>query len=848
MMRSWLLLIALGSLLPACTRPQDAEIGWQVAGGECQQASDCAPGFDCVQDSCTVLPVMGQPMRGEPCDMDGDPDECGPDLVCGAQSVCTESEGLPEGSECALGVECAYGLLCNGKLKVCEVPAEPRAPGQGDLDDACVNVGDCRRPYVCAIHDEEPSCRRVPFVAPPACLRTEEETGAFRAYHELPVDPLADDFEFYRLPFPNDIRRPDGVLSLEGHIVPEPLAGIDVEASYVRSIERQADGFAINGASFFRFTDAPVYESICVGEQDELPRVPEPAWFAPTPEHEPTLCEDGGPPTQYIVNIDPESAAYGTHAPVEVKLTINKGQYICQNALGIAPRAGMPLSPGTTYAAVVTRGLRDVRGEAPRQDDDFVRVLNADPSLTDSVLRATQPLRDWIRTEGIDRDQLAAAAVFTTGRPADMGERVHQAVAALPPPAFDDGAFECHSSEPVPTRARFCGELLPGDAPQLTTRRCPAEPSERHYEVHGTYQAPLWQLGVRPYLRRQDGGELSMDGRGELAPEQGTETMCLSLTVPRQGSGPWPVVIYAHGTSGHYRSLISRSPSDTHSLLDRLTDAGFAVVGYDGVLHGPRQVAPLPAEGWPQSAKYWQLSDPGQLFFNAANPTAGRDNVLQGAADLHYLVRLLREGTLTVPGGPDTRIDPDQVYFIGHSQGSAVGAPFLRNERHVRAAVLSGASAELPLSILHKQDPVPLARSARAFFADQNLTRIHPMMGLIAMLFGPSDTIAHAPQLVEQPGRDPLPLLMVSGVRDTYAPDVSQHALIRALGVPLVGESLSEVDGVPVVQGDASSGAVEAGAVQFHGRSNGHFVMFERYAAQTVVEQFLTSKPQRVER
>ena len=67
------------------------------------------------------------------------------------------------------------------------------------------------------------------------CERSYAENGDFRVYFEKPPeaifidDPdLGEDFEFYRLPFPNDMRVNDGEISLKGHfepgeVLPAPL-------------------------------------------------------------------------------------------------------------------------------------------------------------------------------------------------------------------------------------------------------------------------------------------------------------------------------------------------------------------------------------------------------------------------------------------------------------------------------------------------------------------------------------------------------------------------------------------------------------------------------------------------
>jgi pimeloyl-ACP methyl ester carboxylesterase len=354
-------------------------------------------------------------------------------------------------------------------------------------------------------------------------------------------------------------------------------------------------------------------------------------------------------------------------------------------------------------------------------------------------------------------------------------------------------------------------------------------PYNGFHVLQGTYQAPAYQQGTRPYLRPEDGGAFVLDGSG-VPVQQGTESMCYALAVPIPAVAvpPFPVVVYGHGTGGSFHSAMT-------DVAPLLTAQGFAVVGFDNVMHGRRQ-QPL---GTPQNSALWQ--DPGQLFFNLPNPRASRDNVLQGAADLFFLVHLLESDALTGPDGEIT-FDDAKIFYVGHSQGTVIAPAFLEVEPDLQAAVLSGAGAELALSILNKKEPADVSMAAGAFFGDQGLSRIHPMMGILAMTFGPADAVSYAPTWVlapQAPRTSPLPLLMFSGIGDSYTPDVTQHALMRAAGLPIVGTAVQPVAGVSEV----ASPRAENGVIQLQpdGAYDGHFVMFDHADGPDILEHFLTT-------
>lgn len=64
----------------------------------------------------------------------------------------------------------------------------------------------------------------------------------------------------------------------------------------------------------------------------------------------------------------------------------------------------------------------------------------------------------------------------------------------------------------------------------------------------------------------------------------------------------------------------------------------------------------------------------GSMFINLTNFLGSRDNLRQGSVDLMNL--RLTIGDMDINGG-GADLDPDQVYFIGHSLGTVNGLPFL---------------------------------------------------------------------------------------------------------------------------------------------------------------------------
>src|SRR5690606_18982655 len=182
------------------------------------------------------------------------------------------------------------------------------------------------------------------------------------------------------------------------------------------------------------------------------------------------------------------------------------------------------------------------------------------------------------------------------------------------------------------------------------------------HELQGTLEMPVFQRGTRPYLTPEDGGDVELNGNTPV--QQGTEPVCVSMTVPKGPQQPaegWPLIIYAHGTGGTYRSHTTSNIAELLSTLDHNgTMAGAIVLGFDQVMHGSR------AGDTDRS--------PESLYFNFTNPKAARGHLLQGTADLFYLVRLAENGwqldAAESPTGEVIQIDPTRIYLLAHSQGS----------------------------------------------------------------------------------------------------------------------------------------------------------------------------------
>lgn len=793
----------------ACTTEPEFILGAAGEGDACKQISDCEAGLECKNKLCVKIPVPADgPRAGDACTGATD---CGPDLFCGRQNVCTATAPLAAGSPCGISEQCAAPLVCGGD-GTCR--ADDGSAGTAAFGEDCSEFTDCQRPYICGLTG---TCVKLPSVTGADCSANDRESGAFRAYYEVPRGEPTGNTDFYRLPFPNDIRVRADKPYLAGHPSPGDVLGVDVTKLYLTAVEQDTDGFATNQPIFFRFTDQLDHSTVCLASGGIYPVPAEgDAPFCPTPAA-------ASAESIYLVNIDTDSPAYNQRQPVELGYGKEHGQFICGNWWAIAPRAGEPLRQGTTYAAVVTTAVKSKRGDVPIQDQDFAALLATtaptEPPELVAAYGKLAPLRAWLTARSIDPATIAAAAVFTTGTPTATGAKLRTVVRARTGLAFNNDAVLCNTGVVSP-----CEDGLTG---VLTHQRGCFPAQAAFHEVQGTYNGPVFQAGTRPYKTAADGGAIAFDASGNPV-VQGTESMCYSLALPKttMPAGGWPVVVYGHGTGGGFRS---HAYDGTAALL---TGLGFAVLGFDNVMHGKRQGKP-PAQ--------WE--DPGQLFFNAQNPRASRDNILQGAADLYHLVALLETATVTSSLGT-ADFDATKIFYYGHSQGTVISPAFIANEKNVRATFQSGAGAELALSILFKSEPAAVSEGVGALFGDRSIARMHPMMGIFAMLFGGADSVNYARAFVLEPpaGRTAAPYFQIYGIGDHFAPEETQAALIRAAGIPMVGTQPEPLAGIATAASPATGNlaGITAGAVQYapDGSYDGHFVAYQLAAARAAIAKF----------
>ncbi|HJX66339.1 MAG TPA: hypothetical protein VJ860_20570, partial [Polyangia bacterium] len=531
-------------------------------GVTCHSLADCRNGLSCDSATHTCQPV-GSTIPDAACVLSA---ECMQGFYCTQGPLVGKCEPAGTGAlgvDCSGDGQCGAGLMCAGQglTGVCS------QPGFGDLAAGCTQTTDCMAGLLCL----EGTCTKAALLQPwsgAGCDAQEAASPTVLFHVPRASDPPGNDF--YQLPFPNDIRRPNGKINLTGHPTPGArLLPFDPVARYISAIEQDSTGFGVNEAIFFRFSRTPDVGSFAVQ--------------ATTPLNQQSLA---------LLNITPSSPEYGVISGLRYNVYGDRTLYICDRYLAMRPSFGHPLRPGTTYAAIVRRIATDEEGTVFGPDNDFSHMLDdaapADPDLT-AAWTAYAPLRDYIADDKaptkVTALELAAVAVFTTERIEDPMIAIQVAIAAAPAPALGT-LVRCND----PGAVSPCDDGQTGAAHK---RGCFPEQlaSASFDEYQGTIALPIFQQGTAPYLDPPDGGIiLASDGTASIVRN---EDVCISLAVPH-GTPPtagWPLVVYSHGTGGSYRSAVELGLAEDYA--QGLAAGGIAVatatLGYDGVLHGTRK-------------------------------------------------------------------------------------------------------------------------------------------------------------------------------------------------------------------------------------------------------------------
>jgi hypothetical protein len=548
--------------------------------------------------------------------------------------------------------------------------------------------------------------------------------------------------EFYAAPFPSEHRRTaDGKVDLTGF---PNRAGIDLVDQIVDIVERDSDGFGATSGIFFTFTAAIDPMTL--------------------PDMRGSVAADS---PVFLASVDAAAPDFGQRYPLEMAFEADGGPFGGDNQLAMLPYQGVPLRPGTLYAAVVRRSVHDAAGK-PLGTAPAVSELAAGgvpEGMSEQAARTYREALAVLLTQGVPSEEISGLAVFRTGHPTkSFGTFVQHALA---------------QPMPVPTKPFEPGEVFDDFCVYQTTIKMP------------TYQA-----GVPPYDK--EGGGWTTDENGNPV-VQGEEEANFVVTLPRapMPEKGFPIVLFSRTGAGGQRPLVDRGvraipggeakEPGTGPAME-FARVGFAGSSIDGPHGGLRNVTG---------------NDEQLLIFNVFNPPALRDNVRQSALEIVLQAHILEAVEidaascpgLTTPGGGPARFDVDTMATFGHSMGASIVPLAVAFEPRLRGAVLSGAGASYIENIVHKEKPFKAKDFAEIILKytaiDRELTELDPIMSILQWAAEPADLQVYGRTILREPeGGAVHHVLMVEGVVDRYILPPIANTTALSVGLDLAGPEL----------------------------------------------------------
>ena len=610
---------------------------------------------------------------------------------------------------------------------------------------------------------------------------------------------------WYDTPFPSELRRrADGGIDLGGFPLPRKGAQDPLLLDYLAFGATHLDGFSIAPTIYVTF-DAPLKGT-----------------GLPKPELSLNVNANVA-----LIDVDDASPERGRRIPLRSTVTgATRGNLLAANLLMAQPTWGAALRPNTTYAFYLRRGLRDAAGQALAQPAALKNALAAALGWTDAPSDADEAklattlapfaaaLLDG--TIGALPHDLAAVTVFRTGDPT---AELTRTAAWLRKNATITAATGWKKIKDRPEYALYAG----------------------------TYSAPNFQQGKPPYSTV--GGDFVFDDAGDPVVQAIETGLRVAIAVPKlppgaglEVGGLLPVVLFSHGTGGSYLDMADGGKWEVAALLCAM---GFAVIGIDQPLHGPRTPKTMGKE-----ALYL-------ASFNFFHPAAGRTVFRQSALDNVMLVEMLKQGALDIPtlttGGKPVSLDANRMHFYGHSQGGIVGPLLASVEPNLRAIVRSGAGGDLSLTVVRRKDIInfPQLMINKLGLDEGELSEFHPAVSLIQTIVDAVDPLAYGRAVMTRPkGVRPPHVLLTEGLKDEATPAAASEALAVAMGLSVLApeversEAMAALD-VKVVSAPVSNnlevGGEKVTALLRQVASGDHYVVFTRESVAKLARDFLVS-------
>ncbi len=515
-----------------------------------------------------------------------------------------------------------------------------------------------------------------------------------------------------------------------------------------------------------------------------------------------------------LIDVDDGSPRRGTRYPVRARFLPTLG------CISMAALPGVVLPPGVRHAFVVTTKVLDDHGDPIGPSPDLEHIASLAPAARSTPAEELYggALDDVVDLGVVTRpSDVAGLAVFTTSSTWEelFALRVRLRSGEFPAPnALWDPAVTTpynvatFSTSTTPDLDAWLG-TAPRDASGNEWPGGDNPGGVAHDAIAAVasfaMSAPSFLDPTTHHLEGDGSGGIRLGSSGELVP--------VTIVIPKAAApaAGYPVVIHGHGLSNDRGSMLSNA--------NELARAGFVVIGIDDVLHGTRAGLADVDNRFPGTYR-GPDGIPDTLPFAASflggftDFLAMRDNFRQTIVDQMSLVRLIQNPSLdlaplgTALGGAAPKLDGTHIAWSGGSLGGIVGSMTASVEPDILTAAFQVPGAGfIPFIVTGSAKLAGLVQSISEttfqMAGSEPLDELHPLGLVLSHITEAGDPLSYAGALYgDRPaGADTRrPHVMVGyTVDDEVLPNISTHALLRTIGLPIAGPTLVEPEGLSLL-------------------------------------------------
>ena len=402
-----------------------------------------------------------------------------------------------------------------------------------------------------------------------------------------------------------------------------------------------------------------------------------------------------------------------------------------------------PLRRGALHAIVVTNDAEDIDGNCYAPAGATRLLLHGQPE--DPYLSAAAPVfRGGLATLGLDPADVSVVSVYRT---------------------HDD----------IGPMQRVAARVQDFDAAWGEWEGC--EERETLFQCETSTTVLDW---------RSESGDVD----DTIEPREGT--IPVTVWIPRDREGPFPVLVYGHG--------LNSERFEGWEIARRTADQGVIVVSTEAVEHGEHPFIDPDDLGEP--ALRFLGIDLGRVVIDAR---AIRGNFNQTALDRLRMIHLLRTQP-DIDGDGIDDVDPERVAYVGASLGALCGTGVLALSPDIDAAVLTIGGARLldivrDSELLGEYQPLIELVLGSAELFDR-------LMPVAQHIVDPADPGIWTPHILRDRFDERIPpsVLAAVGIFDEVVPPSAGQSMARGMGLPHLAPVAEEVELIEVIGGAPVAG------------------------------------------